>query len=244
VDVEQAGAERTLSAQLVVIADGGGSLEPAPVKIQDYRQSALVCDVTSEQPHRNRAFERFTAEGPLALLPKSDGWALVWTVSPARAEALAALDTAQFCAQLRAEFGGSIGAFTLQGRRSVFPLRLKVAAKPPAPRCVLIGNAAQTLHPVAGQGFNLGLRDAFELARLIATRGAGDPGNPQLLNTFFTQRRFDRTATILFTDSLIRLFSKDIPLLSPLRGLGFAALSSLPPVRKFVARRMIFGAHG
>jgi 2-octaprenyl-6-methoxyphenol hydroxylase len=132
----------------------------------------------------------------------------------------------------------------MRGRRQVFPLCLKVAARPVAPRCVLIGNAAQTLHPVAGQGFNLGLRDAFELARLIAARGADDPGGQDILNKFFAQRRFDRTATILFTDSLIRLFSKDIPLLQPARGLGFAALAALPGARKFLARRMIFGARG
>jgi len=244
VSVEQAGVVGVAHAKLIAIADGGGRLELSQVREHDYGQSALVCDVASAQPHRNRAFERFTREGPLALLPNARGWALVWTVQSERAAALATLDEKKFCTQLQETFGYALGSFTLLGPRRIFPLRLKVAAQAVAPRCVLIGNAAQTLHPVAGQGFNLGLRDAFELARLIATRGAGDPGNPQLLNTFFTQRRFDRTATILFTDSLIRLFSKDIPLLSPLRGLGFAALSALPPVRKFVARRMIFGAHG
>ncbi len=242
VSVEQAGAKRELQAQLVAIADGGTGLELSPVKTHDYEQSALVCDVVTAQPHHNRAFERFTAEGPLALLPNAQGWSLVWTARPPRAAALVALDDKLFCAQLHAEFGFSLGAFALRGPRQVFPLRLRVAAPALAPRCVLIGNAAQTLHPVAGQGFNLGLRDAFELARLVDTRGAEDPGSQNLLATFFAQRRFDRTATILFTDSLIRLFSKDI--LSPLRGAGFAALAALPAARKFVARRMIFGARG
>jgi 2-octaprenyl-6-methoxyphenol hydroxylase len=242
VEVEQSGSRRELQAQLVVIADGGAGLNLSSVKSQDYEQSALVCNVVTTQPHHNRAFERFTAEGPLALLPNAQGFALVWTARPPRADMLAALDEKLFCAQLHAEFGFSLGAFALRGPRQVFPLRLKVAAAAAPPRCVLIGNAAQTLHPVAGQGFNLGLRDAFELARLVDTRGADDPGNPILLNTFFAQRRFDRTATILFTDSLIRLFSKDI--LSPLRGVGFAALAALPAARKFVARRMIFGARG
>jgi 2-octaprenyl-6-methoxyphenol hydroxylase len=109
---------------------------------------------------------------------------------------------------------------------------------------VLIGNAAQTLHPVAGQGFNLGLRDAFELTRLVAAHGAQDPGEEQLLNTFYAQRRFDRTATILFTDSLIRLFSNDIPLLDRLCGAGLTVLGGISPAKNFLARRMMFGARG
>jgi 2-octaprenyl-6-methoxyphenol hydroxylase len=244
VTVEQAGARRELSAQLVAIADGGASLELSQVKSRDYGQDALVCDVVSSEPHRNRAFERFTEEGPLALLPNAHGWALVWTARPEHAAALAALDDAAFCTRLGEAFGPSLGAFALRGRRQVFSLCLKVAARPVAPRCVLIGNAAQTLHPVAGQGFNLGLRDAFELTRLILAHGMHDSGEQGLLDTFFAQRRFDRTATILFTDSLIHLFSKDIPLLTPVRGLGIAALALIPGARKFLARRMIFGARG
>lgn len=242
--LEQAGARREMPAKLVVIADGGASLALAAVKTHDYRQSALVCGVTTGHAHQNRAFERFTEEGPLALLPNARGWALVWTARPERAAALASLDEAAFCRQLREAFGSALGEFALCGARQVFPLRLKVAQRAVAPRCVLIGNAAQTLHPVAGQGFNLGLRDAFELTRLMAARGAGDPGRQDILNAFFEQRRFDRTATILFTDSLIRLFSKDIPLLMPARGLGLAALAAFPAARKFVARRMLFGARG
>jgi 2-octaprenyl-6-methoxyphenol hydroxylase len=123
-------------------------------------------------------------------------------------------------------------------------LQLKVAARTTTPRCVLIGNAAQTLHPVAGQGFNLGLRDAHELVRLIAVHGVADAGVQRLLDAFFAKRRVDRTATVFFTDTLIRLFSNDIPQLAALRGLGLTALASLPAARKFVARRMIFGARG
>ena len=244
VTVDQAGTTRSLRARLAAVADGGANLKLSPLKVHDYEQCALVCDVAAGQPHRNRAFERFTEEGPLALLPNAQGWALVWTARPEHANALAALDEKTFCDQLGDVFGGSLGTFVLRGRRQVFPLRLKVAARPAIPRCVLIGNAAQTLHPVAGQGFNLGLRDAFEFTRLLAAQGDGDPGGEKLLNAFYAQRRFDRTATILFTDSLIRLFSKDIPLLTPARGLGLAALSVIPGAKKFVARRMIFGAHG
>lgn len=244
VAIEQAGLQRDLRARLAVVADGGGGLNLSQVKNHDYGQSALVCDVVSEQAHHNRAYERFTEAGPLALLPHGAGWSLVWTTRPECAQELAALDDRAFCARLGAAAGTAFGMFALRGRRQVFPLRLKVAGQALAPRCVLIGNAAQTLHPVAGQGFNLGLRDAYELARLIAAYGAPDPGAPSLLNTFFAQRRFDRTATILFTDSLIRLFSNDIPLLRSVRGLGLAALTVLPGAANFLARRMIFGVRG
>ena len=244
VTVSQGGVRREMCGALVVVADGGGALEPAAVERRDYAQSALVCEVASEAPHRHRAFERFTAEGPLALLPNARGWALVWTATPERAATLAALDESAFCAQLREAFGPTLGAFSLCGARSVFPLQLKVAARTTTPRCVLIGNAAQTLHPVAGQGFNLGLRDAHELARLIAVHGVADAGAQRLLDAFFAKRRVDRSATVFFTDTLIRLFSNDIPQLAALRGLGLTALASLPAARKFVARRMIFGARG
>lgn len=244
VTVSQDGAQRELRGALAVVADGGGALAPAPGERRDYGQSALVCDVASAEPHRHRAFERFTAEGPLALLPNARGWALVWTTTPARAAALAALDESDFCGQLREAVGPALGAFNLRGPRHVFPLQLRVAATMTTPRCVLIGNAAQTLHPVAGQGFNLGLRDAHELARLIALHGMADAGAQQVLAAFLAKRRVDRGATIFFTDTLIRLFSNDIPQVSALRALGLAALASLPPARKFVARRMIFGARG
>ena len=244
VAVEQAGVCRELHAQLVVVADGGRGLESAPANSRDYRQSALVCDVSSEQAHRNRAFERFTSEGPLALLPNAGGWALIWAMQPSHADEMAALGATDFCARLHQAFGPALGTFKLRSKRSLFPLSLRVASPPNAPRCVLIGNAAQTLHPVAGQGFNLGLRDAFELVLLVAARGTPDAGSQALLNAFFAQRRPDRTGTILFTDSLIQLFSKDIPLLLPARGLGLAALGMFPGAKKFVARRMIFGARG
>ena len=244
VTVEVAGTRQQLSARLAAIADGGAQLELAHVRTRDYRQSALVCDVASEQPHQNRAFERFTPDGPLALLPSARGWSLVWTVRPERAPQLAALEDGEFCRQLQAAFGGSLGAFTAAGRRQVFALALRYATRPVAPRTLLLGNAAQTLHPVAGQGFNLGLRDAWELARAILVHGASDPGGSDLLNAYFSQRRYDRIATILFTDALIRLFCKDIPLAHGARGLGLAALGAFPAAKNFLARRMMFGAHG
>lgn len=244
VSVDCGGAQRQFEARLIAIADGGANLNLTHIKTRDYRQAALVCDVATDEAHQNRAFERFALEGPLALLPNARGWSLVWTTAPDRALALAGLDDAEFCRRLHAAFGAALGAFRVLGRRQVFPLVLKYATRPVAPRTVLIGNAAQTLHPVAGQGFNLGLRDAWELAHAIMEHGAGDPGSSALLNAYFSQRRFDRTATILFTDSLIRLFSKDIPLFSPVRGVGLAALGGIPPAKNFLVRRMLFGARG
>lgn len=241
-DVDCAGVTRQFDARLVALADGGDGLRLAHVEERDYRQSALVCDVVTELPHHNRAFERFTPAGPLALLPTAHGWSLVWTVRPERALELAALDEARFCAELHAAFGTALGAFSVAGARQVFPLRLKYARRPVAPRVVLVGNAAQSLHPVAGQGFNLGLRDAWELA--TAVRDARDPGDPATLNAYFAQRRFDRTATILFTDTLIRLFSNDIPLLDRLCGAGLSVLGGIPPAKNFLVRRMMFGARG
>jgi 2-octaprenyl-6-methoxyphenol hydroxylase len=244
VTIDCGGAQRELRAHLIAIADGGANLRLAHIKTRDYRQSAVVCDVVSEQSHQNRAYERFTSAGPLALLPTERGRSLIWTAAPQRAQELASLPDVEFCAQLLATFGAALGAFRLLGPRQVFPLILKYATRHVAPRSVLIGNAAQTLHPVAGQGFNLGLRDAWELARAIMVRGAGDPGASALLDAFLLQRRLDRTATILFTDSLIRLFSKDIPLFHHARGIGLVALASLPLAKNFLARRMMFGARG
>ncbi len=244
VSVVCGGGLQELHARLIAIADGGANLNLTHVKTRDYRQAALVGDVATDEAHQNRAFERFTPVGPLALLPTDRGWSLVWTAATDHAQELATLDEGQFCVRLQATFGAALGAFHLLGRRQVFPLVLKYATRPVAPRTVLIGNAAQILHPVAGQGFNLGLRDAWELAHAIMARGAGDPGNAALLNAYCSQRRFDRTATILFTDSLIRLFSNDIPLLNPVRGIGLAALGGIPPAKKFLVRRMLFGARG
>jgi len=244
VSVDASGTRRELATRLAAIADGGTQLDIAHVRTRDYRQSALVCDVVSEQLHQNRAFERFTPDGPIALLPSARGWSLVWTVQPERAQQLAALDEAEFCGRLQAGFGAAAGVFTAAGRRHVFPLALKVATRPVAPRILLIGNAAQTLHPVAGQGFNLGLRDAWELARAILARGERDPGGSELLNEYFSQRRLDRIATILFTDTLIHLFCKDIPLANGVRGLGLAAFGAIPAAKNFLARRMMFGARG
>jgi 2-octaprenyl-6-methoxyphenol hydroxylase len=245
VDVaDTTGTQQNIKAKLLAVADGGANADWAEVIVRRYSEVALVCDVASQQPHRNRAFERFTPGGPIALLPLPHGWSLVWITSPARGQALATLDAANFCHELQVAFGDTLGDFTLLGARQTFPLTLKYAIVPRTPRTVLIGNAAQTLHPVAAQGFNLGLRDAWEFARTLVVRRMPDPGTTTVLAAHRKSRRRDRIATIAFTDSLIRLFSNDIPLLRHARGIGLVALGAIPSVKKMFMRRMLFGSRG
>jgi len=230
-------------AQLLVCADGraarpivgGSALE------HDYGATALTANLMVAQPHRGRAFERFTADGPIALLPRGEGYALVWTLPPAAAERLLACPEAAFLTALQSAFGTAAGAFTGVSARGLHPLMLRAARKVTAPRVVAIGNAAQTLHPVAGQGLNLGLRDAWEFAQLAAGH-AHDPGAAPVLRAYASRRRVDRWATIAVTDSLARVFAPEAGWARVLRGAGFAALGGLPPARRYLARRMMFGA--
>ncbi len=234
--------ERTFAPRLTVFADGARVADErtAPAYNKDYRQTALVAWVQTEQAHRGRAWERFTPEGPLALLPHGAGYALVWTASPERSAHLAALDTPAFLAELHASFGERLGAFIAASARSAFPLALRYRREETRPHSLAVGNAAQTLHPVAGQGFNLGLRDAWELALLA--RAAREPGSHSFISAYRRARMLDRRAGIRFTDSLVGLFSNSDPLLGLGRGAGLLALDLLPFARRFIARRMIFGA--
>lgn len=243
------------AAPLVVVADGGrGEAAPEPRFERNYEQMAVVCEVQTELPHANQAFERFTPQGPAALLPKGDRYALVWTASNADAERIAALPDAEFLAALYRHFGGRQGLFTHASPRKTFPLRLAYTGSKAADRVVRIGNAAQTLHPVAGQGFNIGLRDAWELASLCGDTQQeslqhGDApeaaiGSAAMLRAYARGRRVDVLGGVGFTDFLVRVFSNDIAPLRHARGLGLLALEVLPPLKRFVARRMIFGARG
>ena len=234
--------ERSFAPRLTVFADGARIADDraAPAYSKDYHQTALVAWVQAAQAHRGRAWERFTPEGPLALLPHGAGYALVWTASPDRAARLAALDTATFLAELHASFGDRLGAFVEAGERSAFPLVLRYRREETQPRSLAVGNAAQTLHPVAGQGFNLGLRDAWELALLA--RETTEPGGDSFIAGFRRARALDRRAGIQFTDGLVGLFSNANPLFSLGRGAGLLALDLAPFARRFIARRMIFGA--
>ena len=241
------GASHTITAQLVVVADGGGAADDGDAQQLDYDQCAVTARVVSERPHNNTAYERFTAQGPLALLPDSqdagNGWALVWTTTPEHARQLCAMAPEIFLTELRAAFGGRAGDFIQVRGRVAYPLQQR-RAQAAAEHIVLIGNAAQTLHPVAGQGFNLGLRDAWELGELINSRSAAVLGSHVWLDAYQKRRRMDRNAGLGFTHALVELFSNDLLPLRLVRGTGLALLGCMPPLKNFLIRRMTFGARG
>jgi len=231
------------STRLLAVADGG-ALPVTPVRTREYGQAAVTARVTCGAPHQNVAYERFTPEGPLAILPDGDALALVWTTTPEHAQELCALTETGFLAQLQRSFGSRLGIFKSAGGRAWYPLVLKVAAHIAEPRMVVLGNAAQTLHPVAGQGLNLGLRDAWELAAMLRDYDRAEIGGPRQILAYAARRRLDRGGGILFTDTLVRLFSNEFASLRLARGLGLAVLGVVPPARDFVVRRMTFGTRG
>jgi 2-octaprenyl-6-methoxyphenol hydroxylase len=235
------GQEET-TARLVAVADGGVLV--APARRREYQQTVVTTRVACELQHRNVAYERFTPQGPLALLPMNEMLAVVWTTTPEHAQELCEIPEAAFLERLQAAFGGRLGKFHEAGARSRYSLALSVAGHTVQSRVVAVGNAAQTLHPVAGQGLNLGLRDAWELATLVCEGDRAGIGDAAQLERYRARRRLDRGGGIGFTDALVRLFSNDIAPLGLARGLGLAALGALPPVRDFVVRRMTFGARG
>ncbi|MDZ4200652.1 MAG: FAD-dependent monooxygenase [Gallionella sp.] len=239
-------AEQLLHTRLAVVADGGKLLaQHYPPETRDYGQSAVITHVTCSAPQADIAFERFTAQGPLALLPYRDGYELVWTAPHEQAQEILHWDEVTFLARLHEHFGDRVGVFLKVGQRSCFPLGLKRAPQTvPMPHTVLLGNAAQTLHPVAGQGFNMGVRDAWELAQEILDSAPETLGSDTMLAAYCARRRTDREAGIHFTDSLVRLFSNDLPLLGAARGAALSALDCLPFAKRFVAKRMMFGANG
>jgi 2-octaprenyl-6-methoxyphenol hydroxylase len=243
---QQDGAEHTLHTRLAVIADGGKLLaQRFPPEVHDYGQSALITHISCSAPQASTAFERFTPQGPLALLPYRNGYELVWTAPHLAAQEMLGWDDARFLRELHQHFGDRVGEFLSVARRSCFPLGLRRAPQQvPMPHTVLLGNAAQTLHPVAGQGFNMGLRDAWELAQEILDVQPEDLGTEEMLAAYRADRRIDREAGIRFTDGLVRLFSNDLPLVSPGRAAALTALDCLPFAKKFVAKRMMFGANG
>jgi len=231
--VELVSDERT--ARCVVHAEGWSEAGE-----KRYAQDALVARVFLDGGVRDTAYERFTPEGPLALLPLRRGSALIWTLSRQRAPALAAAPEAQFLAALAAVLPGEAGTPVAAEARATQPLALRIRRSLVGNREVYIGNAAQTLHPVAGQGLNLGLRDAWELAQVL--REAPDPGEPALLARYAMRRRVDTQAAIHLTDSLARAFLGTGRAASALRGGMLTALDVLPAPRRFFARRMIYGA--
>lgn len=239
------GQEHTLGARLAVVAEGGKLLEAAhPPRVTDFGQSGIIAHVGSSRAAPGKAFEHFTPQGPMALLPYKDGYELVLTGPHPEMQAMLGWDDATFLHYLQQHFGDRVGTFTAVGKRDCYPLRLKRAPDLTFPQTVLIGNAAQTLHPVAGQGFNLGVRDAWELAQIILDHAPHDIGTAAMCAAYRRSRLLDRNAGIGFTGGLVRLFSNDLPLLGPLRSAALALLDNLPPAKKFVAKRMMFGANG
>ncbi|HEV8018586.1 MAG TPA: 2-octaprenyl-6-methoxyphenyl hydroxylase [Steroidobacteraceae bacterium] len=240
VAVSDGGARSAVAAHLVVGADGAHSqirtAAGIAAEIEDYGQVAVVANVATDRAHGDTAYERFTAAGPLAVLPLHDGSvAVIWACRPERAQQLLELDDAAYLAQLQAQFGWRAGRFVRAGRRASYPLQLTRAAATVATRAVLIGNAAQALHPVAGQGFNLGLRDAAMLAEVIANT-SGDAGAPELLRRFAAWRSRDRAGVVRFTDGLVKLFADQRLGASVLRNLGLLMFDLAPPAKRALAR--------
>ena len=230
--------ERILSTRLLVAADGTRSSVRAALGIaadeQDYQQTLFVARLRAERAPDGTAYERFGDDGPTALLPRGDRhFGVVHAVPRADADEVAALDERAFLARVQRAFGWRVGALLGAGERSAYPAMGMVAQRTTAPRAVLVGNAAQTLHPIGAQGFNLGLRDALTLAELIGSR-ATDPGSAVLLATYARRRAEDRARTLAFADGLAKLTSNAAPLLRPLRSLGLLAMDRSPAAQAFL----------
>ena len=234
----------SLSARLVIAADGAQSVvrnaAGLSATVDDYDQQAVVAQLLMDQPHDGTAYERFTAAGPMALLPTvapatSAARTLVWAARPADAARLLQLDDAAFLRAWQNAFGWRAGRALRIGRRAAYPLTLSRSSGSVAHRIALLGNASQALHPVAGQGFNLGLRDAAELAQLLVAQ-PGDPGAPGLLAQFEAQRAADRDGVVRFTDTLVRVFADERPAVAGLRDAGLLLFDLLPPAKRALSR--------
>jgi len=236
---DAAGVETELHAALVVAADGAHSLIKQAAGItsseDDYRQVAVVANIRTDARAGGIAYERFADTGPMALLPLAGGdYTIIWTLEPDRAAAVQACEPVLFCEQLQRAFGWRAGRIREVGRRAAYPLALVRALEPTATRVALIGNASQALHPVAGQGFNLGLRDAAVLAELIAA--AVDPGAPAVLAEFAARRADDRRSMIGFTDNLVKLFGDRGAAMIAARNLGLLLFDLSAPAKRALAR--------
>jgi len=246
VRIEQAGERRRVTARLLVAADGGDSLVRSlltiPLQERRYGQTAIIANLTPGRPHRGVAYERFTDSGPLAMLPMSGGrCSLVWSARDEQLAELMALDDAAFLQRLQRRFGYRLGRLQRIGRRTAYPLRYRQASESVRPRVVLIGNAAHAIHPVTGQGYNLGLRDVAVLADLLAdaARSGDDPGAMALLDRYAGQRRQDQRRVALITDGLARLFANPFGPLRLARNLGLLGLDACPSLKHLVAQQFM-----
>jgi 2-octaprenyl-6-methoxyphenol hydroxylase len=229
--------ELTVKARLIVAADGADSfvrqLCNLPTQVKEYGQHALVANIGLARAHQHHAYERFTSTGPLALLPMTGLRAsLVWSLQPAQAARLLECSESDFLQALQHAFGYRLGRFVKVGQRTLYPLRQIIMPQQVKNSVVFVGNAAHTLHPVAGQGFNLGLRDVATLAQCIAREGLG----PDMLQTYQQARSHDQAAITRFTDGLIELFTSRAPGLAVMRGAGLIALDNISILKHVVAR--------
>ena len=235
--IKQGDNEFMIQAALFVAADGGHSTarrsSTLTTKIKLYNQSALVANIGLQRSHRQCAYERFTTNGPLAMLPMTQKRsAMIWCMPPDEAKRLQAMDAILFLKQLQLAFGYRLGRFVKVGKRSLFPLQEIIMPQSVEWPLVFVGNAAHTLHPVAGQGFNLGLRDIATLAQCILQYGL----NATMLTHYQTMRQADHTAIIQFTDGLVRTFGSQIPGMALGRSLGLLAMDNMKILQRLLAR--------
>lgn len=237
--VETNGKPGQLTTRLMVGADGGASssrqLMGIDTRVEPYDQRAVIANITAAKPHENCAYERFTETGPMALLPLDNNrLAMVWSLPPAEAERVLQLSDKDFMAAIPKQFGFRLGSIIKSGKREAFPLKMTVAKSLVRQRSLLLGNAAHALHPIAGQGLNLALRDVALLAELLA--GGDDPGNEDLLQIYERKRMADINATANYSDGLLRVFMNPWPPLGHARGAALIALDRTPPLRRKLAR--------
>ncbi len=248
--IEQEGKQQQLASKLVIAADGGNSvvrkLLEIPTRSWDYGQTALIANVSSERYHQGVAYERFTDSGPVALLPNSyaatedpNRCSLVWTVRSGDQDRVLSLNDKEFLSELQQRFGYRLGELKKVGRRNAYPLKLVRAKQQVKPRLALIGNAAHTLHPIAGQGFNLGLRDVAVLADVVADAVANgqDLGATEVMQRYADWRNWDHRKVIGFTDSLARLFSNPLATVALARNIGLFGVDVLPPLKRLLTRQ-------
>lgn len=244
VQIEREGVVDAVQTRLLVVCDGANSgvrdMLGIAVQRSDYQQTALIANVSTSEPHRHTAYERFTTNGPLALLPLTQGrYSLVWTHKSGEEAATMALDDAAFLAKLQQAFGYRQGEFVKVGQRATYPLVLQKSEREVAGRAVVIGNASHALHPVAGQGLNLGLRDVATLADLLAEAASlqRDTGDGALLRTYEQRRQADYATVVRYTDSLVKIFSSDFAPLGHARAGGLLAVDRVPLLRQWITRQ-------